>query len=211
VTESVMMSGDRRRARDDASLDHWIGHTFKDPGEPIASDPWTPEARAVPEHVLAVACLAEGVDFGGPLSELDRTRLAEMVIVLAETNAALMKRARERDAEKAVRAAAKAAHDKAIGPRACLQCEAAFLPGSRPHKMFCATACAAKWQKRVARGECQPAREAARVPAVQNHPAETDAQAARAATGNDAPAWSARLRDMAARYRAAFQRAEATP
>jgi hypothetical protein len=204
------MSGDRRRARDDASLDHWIGHAFKDPGEPIASDPWMPEARSVPEHVLAVACLAEGKDYGGRLSEPDLARLAEMAGALAETNAALMKRARERDADKAarlIRAAARAPApkvEKAKVERACLQCEAVF-PTDRSVRLFCSKHCANRWRKRASRGECRPAGEVARALAAQNRPAETDAQAGRVATGNHVPAWAARLRDRAAGYRATFQ------
>jgi hypothetical protein len=184
------------------------GHTFRDPGEPIDAANFQPEARCVPEYVFARVCLTERIDFGGPLSEIDQARLAQMAIALAETSAALSKRAQYRDAEKAARiireakapAPEKAKVEKAKVERACLTCEAVFLT-DRSTRKFCTPICGRRWKKRAGRARRQLAGEAARAPATQTRPAETDAQAARAATGN----WAGRLRDMAAAARATFQ------
>jgi hypothetical protein len=194
------MSGDRRRARDDDGDDDRLkpGHTFKDPGAPIAADPWMPEARAVAEHVLAVACLAEGVDFGGPLSELDRGRLAEMAIVLAETNAALMKRAQQRDVTRARRSR----EAKAPVTRTCV-CGAAFVPAAAAmNRRYCSTRCKDDAGRSHASGKAGTPSCAL---ASQTRPAAPAAQAPRAAPGNHVPDWAARLRDRAAGYRATFQ------
>jgi hypothetical protein len=174
----------KSKSEDDGRL--YPGHNFRDPGEPIDAAPYRPEARCIPEYALAVACLAERMDFGGPLSEADRARLAEMAVALAETSAGLSKWAQNREAEKAARIHREAkapAPEKAKEQRACIQCEGTFLTDRQTRK-FCSPPCGTKWRKRAARVECQPAGEAAHDPATPAPPNDFQRMGAPGFPGN---------------------------